>query len=156
MAAPLRLDVRAEVHLGATKVGEGQINDVATGTAGFNNAVLHTIPLSLLNGPVPFAGGTALKFTVSVRRSCFGTAHGSGPLALWYNGQPVDSGTQRDAGTRFTATVDGDEAEYFLRGGLVLSPVAGSARQFADQMVNSSGSCPDRAFTPFGTWTVTP
>jgi hypothetical protein len=37
-----------------------------------------------------------------------------------------------------------------------LSPVAGSARQFADRMVDSSQTCPDRAFTPFGTWAVTP
>lgn len=155
--APIRLDVLAEVRLGTTLVGQGQINNVATGTAGFNNAVLHTIPLSLLNGPVPFPGGTALEFKVSARRTtCPGTARPSGPLVLWYNGRPVDSGPQRDAGTGFTATVDGVEAEYFLRDKRVLSPLAGSVRQFAERMVNSSQRCPDPAFTPFGTWTITP
>jgi hypothetical protein len=152
----LRVDLRAYAYLGATKVAEGQLNNVSAGGSGFNNALLQAISLTLLNGPVPFAGGTELKLTISVRRTCFGAGHNSGAPRLWYNGQPVDTGSRRDAGTRLDATIDGSEVDFFLRGGLLLSPVAGASRQFIDRVVNTKLPCSARDFTPFGSWTITP
>lgn len=155
-AVGLRLDVLTEMHLGPTKVGQGRVDNVPAGGSGFNNALLHTIPLSLVNGPVPFASGTQLKLTVSARRTCFGGGHSSGAPRFWYNGRPVDAGAQRDSGTRFGATIDGDESDYFLRGGLTLSPLPGSSRLFVDKTVDSKQPCSDRKFIPFGTWTIAP
>lgn len=152
----LRVDLRADVYVGGTRVADGQLNNISTGSSGFNNALLQAIPLSLLGGPVPFAGGTELKLTISARRTCFGGGHNSGAPRLWYNGQPVDTGSRRDAGTRFDATIDGDEVDFFLGGGLVLSPVAGASRLVIDKVVNAKLPCPARPFTPFGSWTITP
>jgi hypothetical protein len=59
-----------------------------------------------------------------VRRTCFGTGHGSGTVRLWYNGQPVDTGAGRDAGTRFGATVDGVESNYYARANAALKAYA--------------------------------
>jgi Transposase domain (DUF772) len=47
-AVGLRLDLKAEMYLNATKVGEGQLINVASGSSGFTNARLHAIPLTLL------------------------------------------------------------------------------------------------------------
>ena len=79
-------------------------------------------------------------------------------MRLWYNGQKVDSGPTRDAGSRFDATIGGQTDDYFLRTGLGLSTSAGSPRTSLDRSVNSAVSCAipgGRPFTSFGTW-ITP
>jgi Bacterial Ig domain len=43
-AVGLHLDLKAEVLLNGTKLGEGQRNNVSSGSSGFNNAKLNTIP----------------------------------------------------------------------------------------------------------------
>ncbi len=99
-AVGLRLDLKAEVFVDATKIGEGELHNVASGSSGFNNAILNTIPLSLTGGSASVPSGAELKIKVSARRTCFGTGHASGTPRLWYNGQPVDSGPTRGAGSR--------------------------------------------------------
>jgi FG-GAP repeat len=151
----LRLDLLAEVFIDATKVGQGGLDNVGGGGSGFGNALLNTIPLSLTAGPVSAPSGAQLSIKVSARRTCFGAGHNSGTARLWYDGQPVDSGAGRDAGTRFDATIGGTTSDEFLRSGAALSTAAGSSRTSADALVNSSAPCPARPFTSFGTWSST-
>jgi hypothetical protein len=151
----LRLDLLAEVYVNATKAGEGELDNVATGSSGFNNAILQTIALGLTGGPVPAPPGSQLSIKVSARRTCFGGGHASGRGRLWYNGQPIDSGTTRDAGSRFDATIGGSTNDYFLRTGFALNTTPGSARTFVDVFVNSSVACPARPFNAWGTWSRT-
>ena len=132
-------------------------DNVSSGSSGFNNAVLNnTIPLALTGGPVTLAEGDQLLLRVSVRRTCFGGGHNSGTPRLWYNGQAIDSGATRDAGSRFDATIDGSTSNYYLRTGFVLDTTAGLSRTFIDRSVNSSAACPTRPFMSFGTWSTTP
>jgi hypothetical protein len=152
-AVGLRLDLQAEVFLNETKVGEGALNNVASGSSGFNNAKLNAIPLTLF-APVEVPADAELAMTLSVRRTCFGGGHNSGTPRLWYNGQPIDSGSQRDAGTRVGATIADTTSEFFLRDGFVLSTTAGTARTFVDVPVDNKTPCPNRPFTPFGTWSL--
>ena len=97
-----------------------------------------------------------LQFRVSVRRTCSGGGHNSGPVRLWFNGAAIDSGTRRDAGSRFGATIDDEAVDYFLRSGFALSTTAGASRQYVDVNVDSRVACPGRPFTTFGVWTITP
>jgi hypothetical protein len=153
-AVGLRLDLQAEVFLNETKVGEGVLNNVVSGSSGFNNAKLHEIPLTLF-APVEVPADAELEITLSVRRTCSGGGHNSGTPRLWYNGQPIDSGPTRDAGTRFGATIADTTSEFFLRDGFALSTIAGTAKKFVDVPVDNKTPCPNRPFTPFGTWSRT-
>jgi hypothetical protein len=158
-AVGLRLDLKAEVFVNSESnpaVGMGQLNNVSSGSSGFNNAVLNTVPLTLTGGPVALADGDKVLLRVSARRTCFGGGHNSGTPRLWYNGQAIDSGTSRDAGSRFDATIDGSTDDYYLRTGFVLDTTGGQSRTFIDKAVNSSVACPNRPFTSFGTWSITP
>ena len=101
----LRLDLLAEVFINATKVGQGELDNVTAGGSGFSGALFNTIPLALTGGSVSVPSGAQLSIKVSARRTCFGAGHNSGTPGLWYNGQPVDSGASRDAGSRFDATI---------------------------------------------------
>jgi choice-of-anchor C domain-containing protein len=159
----LRLDLQAEVFLNTANpeslVGTGHLNNVPGGSSGFNNAFLRTIPLDLTDGPVPLPPGTKLLFKFSVRRTCFGPGHASGWARFWYNGKRIDTGPTRDAGTRFGAIIQEEDmvfdVTFYLRTGFVLSEESGMSRAFIDKFVNSSEPCPDRTFTPVGTWTFT-
>ena len=150
----LRLDLQAEVFINATKIGQGGLNNVATGSSGFNNAILNTIPLTLF-GPVPNTSGQQLSIKVSARRTCTGPGHASGRPRLWYNGKPIDSGATRDAGSRFDATNGGSNFDYFLRTGSALSTQSGTAKTSVDVLVDSTSACPARPFTAWGTWNIT-
>jgi hypothetical protein len=153
-AVGLRLDLQAEVFLNETKVGEGALNNVTSGSSGFNNAKLNAIPLTLF-APVEVPADAELAMTLSVRRTCSGGGHNSGTPRLWYNGQPIDSGSQRDAGTRFGATIADTPSAFFLRDGFALSTTAGTAKKFVDVPVDNKTPCPNRPFTLFGTWSLT-
>ena len=135
-AVGLRVDLKADVLADAALIGSGVLPNVATGSSGFNNARLQAIPLTLVGGAVEMPEETELALTVSVRRTCFGSGHNSGTVRLWYNGQPVDSASGRDAGSHFEATIDGEELAFFLRsvvraerGGGNVAPVAGRGRE---------------------------
>jgi hypothetical protein len=150
-----RMDVLAEVFIGDNQIGEGRVNNVSGGSSGFNGAALSSIPLSLLGGGVDVPPDSRLKLRVSVRRTCVGGGHASGTLRLWYNGQAIDSGSRRDAGNRFAATIGSVTTDYFLRDGSALNTVAGSSKRFIDVPVDSKTACPARPFKPFGTWSIT-
>lgn len=154
----LRLDLKAEVFINSTSnppVGTGELDNVSGGSSGFNNALLNTITLTLTGSPA-LSPDDVLLFRASVRRTCTGGGHVSGTARLWYNGAKIDSGATRDAGSRFDATIDGTNSDYFLRAGFLLSTTAGSSRTSIDKFVNSSASCPNRPFVEFGTWSITP
>ena len=89
-AVGLRLDVHAEVLLNGATIGEGQLDNVASGSSGFQNAKLHTIP-SRPSAPVEVPAEAELEITLSVRRTCFGKGHNSGTPRLWFNDSQANS-----------------------------------------------------------------
>ncbi len=151
-AVGLRVDLKAEVLFNGDLIGLGELDNQSTGSSGFNNAQLKMI--DLVSGWSEVATGDTLAIRLSARRTCFGGGHNSGTVRLWYNGQPVDSGTTRDAGSRFDATIGGVASDYFLRNGLALDTTAGSSRLSADAPVDSKVACPGRPFTVIATWST--
>jgi hypothetical protein len=146
-AVGLRLDLTAEMSVNTTKVGEGQLNNVASGSSGFNNAILNTIPLTLF-APVDVLPGDALRVTVSVRRTCFGGGHNSGTARLWFN--------DGQANSRFDATIGDTTSGFFLLDGFALGPTPGPGpKKTIDVAVDSRDLCPTRPFKAFGTWGMT-
>ena len=140
-------------------VGQGVLENQSTGSSGFNGAQLKTIDLFPSGAEV--APGDNLLVRVYARRTCSGPGHNSGTVRLWYNGQPVDSGATRDAGSRFGVTIGSTTSDYFLRQGFALETTAGSSRLSADASVNSSvpgnqGSPDDRPRTVIGPSTLAP
>jgi hypothetical protein len=145
-AVGLRLDVKAEVRLNATLIGEGRLDNVAGGSSGFNNAKLHTILLSPA-AAVELASGGTVGVTLSIRRTCAGGGHNSGTARLWFNDSQANSGVS-------LATADTPQ-EFFLRTGFALATTPGSGpKQTIDVGVDSKVPCPNRPFKPFGTWSI--
>ena len=143
-AVGLRMDLKAEVFLNATKVGEGQLNDVASGSSGFNNAKLNTIPLTL-TAPGEIPANAALKITLSVCRTCSGEGHNSGTPRPWFNDSQANS--------RLGTTVDATTSEASLRDPFSLTTTPGTGpKKTIDVPVDNKASCPNRPFKPFGTW----
>lgn len=147
----LRLDLRAEVLLDSVVVASGEVDDVTTGSSGFSNALLKSIPLTTLATSV--ADGAVLGFRLSARRTCSGGGHTSGTARFWYGGANVDTGAGRDAGSRLDITVDGATSTYDVLAFDRLYTVPGASRVYTDLKVNSTEACPNRPFATFGTWT---
>jgi hypothetical protein len=150
----LRLDLQAQFFIGGNKVAEGQLSDVSAGSSGFDRANLQGIPLNLTGAsPGP---ALSLSVVVGVRLSCADTGHSSGIPRLWYNGQPIDSGASRDAGSRIEVGLDAPfpPLRGFLRSSFALSFFPGSSRLSIDKPVDDNIACPGRPFTPFGSWSV--
>jgi hypothetical protein len=146
-AVGLRLDLKAEVYLNAVKIGEGQLNNVASGSSGFNNAQLHEISLAF-DSPVEVPPEAELALTLSVRWTCFGGGHNSGTPRLWFNDPQANS--------RLGATINNTPSAFFLRDAFALAPAPGSGpKKTRDVAVTSQVPCPNRPFTPFGTWSLT-
>jgi hypothetical protein len=145
--ASIRFDLRAKVYLNGSPIASGQLDSVASGSHGFENANLNTIPL-LLTAPVPASSGDQLSIEILVRNACSGSGHKSGKATLWYNGQPMDTGPTRDAGSRFDATIGGSNSNYFLRRANTLNTTAGSSRRSVDKP--AGGRC--GPFQSFGIW----
>ncbi|QSX77491.1 M36 family metallopeptidase [Agrilutibacter solisilvae] len=152
-AVGLRIDVLAEVLLDDQVVNSGQLNNVNTGSSGFNNALFQTIGLGSM--PAEYLGNPNVAVRLSVRRTCFGAGHNSGTVRLWYNGAPIDSGASRDAGTRLNLVANGQASTRYLRSGSLLSPSAGTTKTSVDTTVNSASACPNRPFSLIGVWTGT-
>ena len=147
-AVGLRVDLRTEVYNDATLVAEGQINGARTGSSGFTNAILQTVPLEVL--VTPFTSYTTV--IVSARVSCSEPGHASGVPRLWYNGRFIDTGPTRDAGSRIQFH---QMTTRFLRNidnVLRLNTNPGTQQMFLDISLDSSVPCPQRPFTPFGTF----
>ena len=145
----LKFDLLANVSVNGVPVGSGQLNTVPGGSSGFNNASLQTIPLTL-SGPVAVSPGDVLSIQILARNACVGSGHNNGRARLWYNGQPIDSGAGRNAGTRFDATIGGTNSDYYLRSSSVLSTTAGAAKVAND--VAAGPKC--GPFASFGTWNI--
>jgi len=150
----LRLDLRTEMLINGAVVAAGNLNNIASGSSGFNNAILQSVPLLLSAGPVEVPAGANLGVRVSVRRTCFGNGHNSGTAREWFNGQPVDSGTSRDAGSRIRLTLAGTTSDYFLRTAFGLAATPGTSRTSVDAAVNSSEACPARPYSVLGVWNL--
>jgi hypothetical protein len=143
-----RFDLKAELYVGQTKVGEGNVSNVFGRGSGFNNAVLVLIPL-VLNGSPEVPANAPLKIALSVRNTCSGLTHVSGTARLWFNDAQADSG--------FDATIMGiTNSHYFLRSGSALGTAAGTGpTNTADVFVESKATCPTRPFSTFGSWSIT-
>jgi hypothetical protein len=146
-AVGLRLDLNAEVFLNATSLGGGQLSNVASGSSGFNNAGLHTIPLTLIEA-VEVGSGDILSLTLSVRRTCAGGGPTSGTPRLWFN--------DRQAHSHFGATIGDTTGHLFLRSGFALATTLGPGpKQTSHAGVGNQAPCPNRPFKLFGTWSLT-
>jgi hypothetical protein len=150
--AGLQLDLRAEVLVNDALAASGELMNVSGGSSGFNNALLESFTMSLASGAVDVPAGAQLSVRVLARRTCASNGHNSGTAREWFNGQPIDSGAGRDAGSRVPITLAGATNDYFLRNALALAIAAGSSRQSVDATVNGSVACPARPFVPFATW----
>jgi endonuclease G len=151
----LRLDLRAEVLVNGTLAASGELLHVKGGRIGFDSALLQSITLSLASGTVDVPSGAELSVRVMARRTCASNGHNSGTAREWYNGQPVDGGASRDAGSRIRMTLSGAASDYFLRNAFALALGAGASRQFLDATVDGAIACPARPYVPFGTWSAT-
>ena len=152
--AGLHVDLRAEVLVNGVVAGAGDLLNVAAGGSGFNNAILQSIALSLAAGPVEVAPSAVVSLRLAARRTCTETGRDSRSVREWYNGQAIDSGPGRDAGSRMVATLGGEPVEWFQRSQFLLVPDDGSARASIDVSVKSSVSCPARPYVPFGVWSM--
>jgi len=147
----IKFDLLATVYVNGAPVGSGELDSVPGGSSGFNNAILRTIPVNLTGGSVSVQSGDVLAVQISARNACVGSGHNSGRARLWYNGQPIDSGSGRDAGSRFDASVVGSPDDYFLRTSFTLNTAPGSSRTSVD--VSAGVKC--GPFQSFGTWSET-
>ncbi|MEK6286541.1 MAG: hypothetical protein AABO57_12435 [Acidobacteriota bacterium] len=139
-----KFDLLAEVMRNGVVIGSGQLNAVPGGSSGFNNAILDTINLAL-SSPSDFCSGDTLSLRLSVRVAA-SSGHFSGTARLWYNDSAANS--------RFTATVGGTTADYFLLNGFTLGTSAGPGpKKTIDVLVNRNAR--GNPFKPFGTWTKT-
>jgi len=150
----LRLDLRAEVLVNGAVAATGDRNNIAAGSSGFSHAILRSVTLALSTGPVDVPAGAQLQVRISTRRTCFGGGHNSGTARGWFNGQPIDSGASRDAGSRIRLTLAGTTTDYYLRNSFQLAATPGAARTSADVAVNSSVSCPARPYSLLGLWSL--
>jgi hypothetical protein len=154
----LRLDLRAELLLNGVVVGIGTLDNVPAGTGlglgGFNDAVLQTVTMTLTSGPVDVPAGATLSLRASARRSCTGGGGLAASARFWFDGQPVDAGANRDAGSRVRVTLANVTSDFFARDLFALSPTAGTSRQSVDATLSGT-ACPARPYVAFGTWTTT-
>jgi hypothetical protein len=145
----IRFDLKAIVYVNGNPVGSGTLDSVAGGSSGFNNAKLNSINLTVT--PTQVSPGDTFAIQVYARNACVGSGKNSGRARLWYNGQPIDTGATRDAGSRFDATIGGSNSDYFLRTGFALSTTAGAAKTTID--VQAGAKC--GPYVSFGTWSET-
>ena len=128
-----------------------EIDNVPGGSSGFNNAALRTINLAL-SSPQVITSRDKLSLRLSVRVTATG-GNNNGTARLWYDGKAIDTGVNRDAGSRFGATIGTGTANYFLRDGFALNTTAGTSKKFIDVSVDRTKN--GNPFKPFGTWTIT-
>jgi hypothetical protein len=137
-----RFDLRAEVYLGDTLVTSGEVDSVAGGSSGFNNAVLDTISLNPF-APVVAPHGSRLSLMLFVRNTCTGPTHNSGVARLWYNDAKANSA--------FGATIAGSDNPYYIVAGGNLSTSPGAGPQAS---IDAVVGAPCSAFKSFGTWSL--
>jgi hypothetical protein len=139
----LRVDVLAEAYKDNTLVSSGQLNSVTVGTI-FGTMTQISVPFNSFT-PVNFPTGSQLKLKVSARNACSGSLDPNGTVRLFYN----DNG----ANSRFDATIEGSNSDYYLRSAFALATTVGGGPR---QNVSVSAGSQCSAFKTFGTWTITP
>jgi hypothetical protein len=139
-----KFDLLAEVFNNGVLIGFGQVNEVAGGSSGFNNAKLDTVALTS-SGTSALHTGDVLSIKLSVRIAA-SSGHRSGTARLWFNDTSADS--------RFAATVGGLTHSYWLRNGFTLAASSGAGpKSTIDVTVDRAvGGNP---FKAFGTWSTT-
>ena len=152
--AGLRVDLRAQVLVNGVVAAIGELPNVSAGGGGFNNAILQSIAMSLVSGPVEVPRFAMVSLRVETRRTCSGGGPNAGTVREWYNGEAIDSGSHRDAGSRIGGTIGGQAGELFQRPMFLLLPNDGTCRLSVDAAVNSSVACPARPYVPFGVWSI--
>lgn len=139
----VKFDFLAEAYIGNDLITSGQLDSAPGGSSGFGNAKLNTIafdPFSTVN----ISQNAELKIKLYVRNACVGSGHNSGVARLWYNDSAASS--------RFDATADANNSDYYLLDSFLLSTSPGSGpKQKVD--VQSGAKC--SPFKPFGTWSTT-
>ena len=140
----IKFDLRAEVYKGGSLIGSGQLNSVAGGSSGFNNAKLASIPLTLF-APVGWPTGSTLGIKLYVRNTCFGSTHNSGTARLWYN--------DAAANTQFGTTIGSASSTYFLLNGFTMGTVPGAGPR---KTIDIAAGSPCSPFKSFGTWSIVP
>ena len=84
-------------------------------------------------------GGTGVSSAGALRKGGAGATTYYGPVTLTGSTTlAVDSGATRDAGSRFSATIGGTAADYFLKPTLLLGTTTGTSRTSVDQFVDSA------------------
>jgi hypothetical protein len=136
-----RFDLLAEILKNGEVVAVGEVDNVAGGSSGFNNAALKAINVAL-GASVTYLPGDTAGVRVSVRVAP--TGHRSGTARLWFN----DSAANSLAST----TVNGVARTFYLVNGFGLALAPGSGPKsyidvFVDRAVRGN------PFKPFGTWT---
>jgi hypothetical protein len=143
-----KFDLRAEVLRNGDVVGAGQLDSVAGGSSGFNNAVLRTINIALPS-TVNMSPGGALSVRLSVRIAAGVSGHRSGTARLWFNDAAATS--------RLSATLNGSQDDYYLVGSpqarmLQKNVVGPGPKNWIDVFVDRAvGGNP---FKPFGAWSI--
>jgi len=136
-----RFDLLAEVYKNGIKIGSGQVNNVAGGSSGFNNAKLDAIPLALTDHE--FLGGLDVLSIRFWARVSAASGHRSGTARLWFNDALANS--------NFTTTIDGQSTAYYLRDAASLATSAGGnagTRKYVDVLVDRAVG--GNLFKPFG------
>jgi photosystem II stability/assembly factor-like uncharacterized protein len=139
----IKFDLLAQVYKDDTLVTSGELDSVAAGSSGFNNAKLDAISFNAFS-PIAFPSGSQLKIRLSVRNACSGSGHNSGTARLWYN--------DTQANSQFGATIGTNIGTYYLLDNFFLGTTTGSAKTTID--IAAGAKC--SAFNSFGTWSITP
>jgi probable HAF family extracellular repeat protein len=139
----IKFDLLAEVYKDGVLVSSGQIDSVAGGSSGFNNAHLQTIPFDAFS-PVDFPPGSSLQIKLSVRNACAGSGKNSGTARLWFNDSQANS--------QFNATIGTNASDYFLVDNSALSTSVGVGPK---KTVDIAAGAKCSPFKPFGTWATT-
>lgn len=139
----VKFDFLAETYIGDTLITSGQLNSAPGGSSGFNNAKLNTVVFDSFS-PVNIPQNAELKIKLYVRNACVGSGHNSGVARLWYNDSAANS--------RFDATIDSSNSDYYLLDSFLLSATPGSGPKKTIDVQSGTKCSP---FKPFGTWTTT-
>jgi hypothetical protein len=136
----IRFDLLAEVYKNFDLIGSGELDSVAGGSSGFNNARLNSIPLTL-NSAVAVSAGDQFSIKLYVRNACVGSGKNSGGARLWYNDSAANS--------HFDATVAGSTNNYYLWEDSALNTTVGDGPRLNVDVAAGAKCSP---FKLFGTW----
>ena len=138
-------DLRVELLQNGAVLATGQLNGVAGGSSGFNNAAQRLLSTTLSQAPV-YGPGDVLGVRISARIAEGVAGHRSGTARLWYN--------DASANSRAELFVNGALRTYYLTSGFGLSTTPGlGARATADVTVDRLAN--GNAFKTLGSWLLT-